>query len=113
MNKYLEDALAFFKPAPDSWVNQVSAEATGEWIWEVLKGDFHDDPSTAQVVMGTVISVIPYVDQICDIRDLIANCKKIREDENDVCNTPSSGRDKTYLNGQIAMGTPIGYSGHC
>ncbi|MEQ2026259.1 hypothetical protein ABLB84_10840 [Xenorhabdus szentirmaii] len=76
MNKYLEDALAFFKPAPDSWVNQVSAEATGEWIWEVLKGDFHDDPSTAQVVTGTVISVIPYVDQICDIRDLIANCKK-------------------------------------
>lgn len=82
MSQQLEHALAFFTPAPDGWFEQGKRkiEAAGQWIWETLQGDFNDNPSTAQVVTGTVISMVPLVDQVCDIRDLIANCKKIDED---------------------------------
>ena len=47
---------------------------------EFLQGDFNDDQTTAQMVTGTVISMIPFVDQICDVRDVVANCKKINQD---------------------------------
>lgn len=77
----LQRALAFYQPPPESWYSgiQRKIEATGQWLWETLQGDFNDNQSTAQVVTGTVISMIPFVDQICDVRDLIANCKKIKE----------------------------------
>lgn len=51
-----------------------------DWLWVVIQGDFAEEQSTAQIVTGTVISMIPFVDQICDIRDLCANAKKIKED---------------------------------
>jgi len=50
-----------------------------EWMWVVLQGDFAEDQSTAQIVTNTVISMIPVVDQICDVRDIVANAKKIHE----------------------------------
>lgn len=80
-----EHALAWFKSAPAEWINsgKQNLAAAGEWIWEVLQGDFAEEQSTAQVVTSTVISMIPGVDQICDVRDLVANCKKIHEDTND------------------------------
>ncbi len=48
----------------------------------VIQGDFAEEQSTAQVVTGTVISMIPFVDQICDVRDICANSMKIKEDSN-------------------------------
>lgn len=53
-----------------------------DWLWVVLQGDFAEEQSTAQIVTGTVISMIPFVDQICDVRDLCANASKIKEDSN-------------------------------
>lgn len=78
----LENALAWFKAAPANWVETGKEKLQGvaEWIWEVIQGDFNDQQTTAQVVTGTVISMIPFVDQICDVRDVVANCKKINED---------------------------------
>lgn len=78
----LENALAWYGSAPKRWVQSAKKDlsAAAEWIWEVLQGDFNDDQSTAQVVTGTVISMIPFVDQICDVRDVVANCKKINDD---------------------------------
>ncbi|QOW19752.1 hypothetical protein INQ41_01350 [Lysobacter ciconiae] len=78
----LENALAWFKSAPGEWVDsgRKSLSAASEWIWEVIQGDFNEEQSTAQVVTGTVISMIPFVDQICDVRDVVANCKKIHGD---------------------------------
>ncbi|PJJ96072.1 hypothetical protein CO611_09115 [Lysobacteraceae bacterium NML03-0222] len=78
----LENALAWFKAAPANFYNGTKDKLAGvaQWIWEVLQGDFNDDPTTAQVITGTVISMIPLVDQICDVRDVVANCKKINED---------------------------------
>ncbi|WP_248744862.1 hypothetical protein [Pseudomonas sp. MWU12-2037] len=85
MNEDLQNALAFYQPAPPGWFAgaQARVEASGVWLWETLQGDFHENPSTAQVVTGTVISMIPLVDQLCDIRDFIANCRKINEDSSD------------------------------
>lgn len=78
----LENALAWFKSAPGDWIKsgKQNLAAAAEWIWEVIQGDFAEDQSTAQVVTGTVISMIPFVDQICDVRDVVANCKKINQD---------------------------------
>ncbi len=82
MDKELQHALSWFKAAPQRWYNGVTerAAAAAEWIWVVIQGDFAEEQSTAQVVTGTVISMIPLVDQICDVRDIVANCKKINED---------------------------------
>ncbi|MGZ8355379.1 MAG: hypothetical protein ACXWVF_02095 [Telluria sp.] len=79
MNDEFENALAWFCSAPRGWIESAKKDlaACAEWVWEVLQGDFNDNASTAQVVTGTVISMIPFVDQICDVRDVVANCKKI------------------------------------
>jgi hypothetical protein len=78
----LENGLAWFKAAPSRWTASAKQDlsAAAEWIWTVLQGDFAEEQSTAQIVTGTVISMIPLVDQICDVRDVVANCKKINED---------------------------------
>ena len=47
---------------------------------KVIQGDFNQDQNAAQVVTGTIVSMIPIVDQICLVRDVVANCKKIDED---------------------------------
>jgi hypothetical protein len=78
----LQNALAWYAAAPSRWVQSAKQDmsAAAEWIWVVLQGDFADEQSTAQTITGTVVSMIPFVDQICDVRDVVANCKKINED---------------------------------
>jgi hypothetical protein len=82
MNDEFQNALAWFRSAPTEWIEsgRKSLAAGAEWIWEVLQGDFNDDASTTQIAVGTVISMIPLVDQICDVRDVVANCKKIDQE---------------------------------
>lgn len=53
------------------------------WFWEAVQGDWNEDRSTAQILVDAGISMIPLVDQLCDIRDLIANCKKLFHDPKD------------------------------
>lgn len=76
------NALAWYKAAPARWIESAKQdlEAAAEWLWTVLQGDFAEEQSTAQVITGTVISMIPFVDQICDVRDICANCGKIKQD---------------------------------
>lgn len=78
----LENALAWYAAAPSRWVRSAKQDlsAAAEWIWIVLQGDFAEEQTTAQAVTSTVISMIPFVDQLCDVRDVVANCKKINED---------------------------------
>jgi hypothetical protein len=82
MTDEFENALAWFRSAPGEWIEsgRKNLSAGAEWIWEVLQGDFNDNATTAQVVTGTVISMIPFVDQLCDVRDLVANCKSIKQE---------------------------------
>jgi hypothetical protein len=77
----LENALAWFTSAPARW--RSDAEAVAEWVWVVLQGDFAENPTTAQTITGGLISMIPLVDQLSDLRDLVANVRALREDEND------------------------------
>lgn len=56
------------------------------WFWEAVEGDFNEDRSTSQILVDAGISMIPLVDQVCDLRDLIANCRKLSRDQNDVWN---------------------------
>lgn len=78
----LENALAWYAAAPSRWLSSAKQElaAAAEWLWVVLQGDFAEEQTTAQVVTGTVISMVPLVDQLCDVRDVVANCKKINQD---------------------------------
>ena len=60
------------------------------WLWEALQGDFNQQRSTGQVVFDTVVSMIPGVDQVCDVRDIIANCKQIDEDKSNALELPGN-----------------------
>ena len=81
MNQELQNAMAFYEPAPQDAYPGVEGKCL--WLWEVLQGDFHESPTTAQTVTGTLIFMIPLVDQIGDVRDLVANCRKINKDTDD------------------------------
>ncbi|MFT3721559.1 hypothetical protein [Pseudorhodoferax sp.] len=78
----LKNALAWFRAAPGNIYKSgtENLQVIAQWIWEVIQGDFNDEQTTAQAVTGTVISMIPLVDQICDVRDVVANCRKINDD---------------------------------
>lgn len=80
----LTNALAWFTAPVNDAIKKGKETAAdiAEWLWVVLQGDFAEDQSTAQIVTGTVISMIPFVDQVCDVRDLCANSIKIKEDSN-------------------------------
>lgn len=47
--------------------------SVAKWIGVALEGDFADDQSVGQIAFGTVVTLIPVVDQIGDVRDLTAN----------------------------------------
>jgi len=81
MNQDLQNALAFYEPAPSDAYSGIEGKRL--WLWEVLQGDFHENPSTAQSVTGTLLFMIPIVDQLGDVRDLVANCRKINKDSSD------------------------------
>ena len=51
----------------------VAVIAKSSWIWGMLKGDFNKNPTMSQIIVSGLISMIPVVDQVCDVRDLIAN----------------------------------------
>lgn len=51
----------------------VSIQEKSSWIYGVLQGDFNKNPTLSQILVGGVISLIPVVDQVFDIRDLISN----------------------------------------
>lgn len=67
-------------PAPD-YIEQSAASgrlsSVLDWVWGALQGDFNEDPSLGQIAFGTVVTLIPFVDQAGDIRDIVANLKKL------------------------------------
>lgn len=52
----------------------------GEWIWGALQGDFNPERSAGQIGFDMVVSLIPVVDTLCDIRDLWANVRQYRKE---------------------------------
>jgi len=77
----LRSAVAWSTGAPE--VEAEDDRSVWEWFWEAIQGDFNENRSTGQIVADAAISMIPLVDQVCDVRDLIANCKKLRQEPDD------------------------------
>lgn len=75
----LRQALAFMTDQYDQLVD--GTKNVFVWLWEAIQGDFNQERSTGQIVFDTAISMIPGVDQVCDVRDIIANCKLVHEDK--------------------------------
>lgn len=72
-------------------------KSTWEWLWEAIQGDFNDNRSTGQIAFDAAVSMIPLVDQVCDVRDLIANCRSIA--------TSDEGEDNTWK--WVALGLTL------
>ncbi|MBX7169755.1 MAG: hypothetical protein K1X72_02285 [Pyrinomonadaceae bacterium] len=51
--------------------------SVAKWVGVALEGDFADDQSMGQIAFGTVVTMIPVVDQIGDVRDIIANLHRL------------------------------------
>ena len=60
--------------------NRPADKGMGTWIWEALQGDFNAERSVGQVSFDMVISFIPVVDTVCDVRDLCANVQQYKKD---------------------------------
>lgn len=52
----------------------------GEWIWGALQGDFNAERTSGQIGFDMMVSLIPVVDTILDLRDLFANIREYRRD---------------------------------
>jgi hypothetical protein len=74
----LRDALAWATNEPEP-AHEASSNPL-VWFWEAVEGDFNENRTTGQILVDAGISMIPLIDQICDIRDLIADCKKLAHD---------------------------------
>ena len=77
----MRDALAWATNEPEP-----AHEASSNpfvWFWEAVEGDFNENRTTGQILVDAGISMIPLIDQICDVRDLIADCKKLVHDWKD------------------------------
>lgn len=78
----IRDALAW-----ETGTKQAADKSTWEWLWEAIQGDFNDNRSTGQIAFDAAVSMIPVVDQVCDVRDIIANCKGISQSKEGEDNT--------------------------
>lgn len=51
----------------------MDAKQKANWVWESMQGDFNPNRSMGQVGFDSAVCLIPGVDTIMDVRDLIAN----------------------------------------
>lgn len=49
------------------------ARQKAHWVWEALQGDFNPNRTMGQIGFDTAVCLVPGVDTIMDVRDLIAN----------------------------------------
>jgi hypothetical protein len=80
---WMRDALAWFNGPRKQEPASEDDKPVYKWLWEAIQGDFNDDRSTGQIAFDAGISMIPLVDQVCDVRDLIANCNKLYREPKD------------------------------
>jgi len=60
-----------------------AVEGGGSFIASVLLGDFERDPSVAAILVRTGLTLIPGVDQVADVQDVIANLWHLNENIKD------------------------------
>ncbi|MCX9158029.1 hypothetical protein OPU71_18040 [Niveibacterium sp. 24ML] len=64
-------AVRRYKGKADATIKDTKEKAN--WVWEAIQGDFNPNRSIGQVGFDTAVCLVPGVDTIMDIRDLIAN----------------------------------------
>ncbi|TDR27059.1 hypothetical protein [Hydromonas duriensis] len=91
----MADSYSFFTPALtperksqlEAEYNAAHAELsiTGsmKWFWGVLQGDFNENPTMGQIIVGTIITLVPGLDTAGDVRDVIANLAQISDSPED------------------------------
>ena len=86
-----EDVVPYEEPSPvedERWWFQRAADATVEalrdaasWAGGTLAGDFNEDMTSSQIIANTVLTMVPGIDQVGDLRDLVAHAKMLIWDE--------------------------------
>lgn len=71
----VEDTRNWLQRAADATWSGIKSGAN--WGWEVVQGDFNDDMSTGQIITNAIVTAVPVVDQVADVRDLVANGYKL------------------------------------
>ncbi len=72
---------------PSGWYERMTdnIKSSGSWTWGVIQGDFNENPTMAQIATNAVITAIPVVDQVADVRDIVAIVKQmVWEKRNDI-----------------------------
>ncbi|BDU50706.1 hypothetical protein [Haliovirga abyssi] len=75
----------------DSWYEEIynktlkGLKEAGNWSKGVLLGDFEENPTTGQIIARMLLTMIPVIDQIGDIEDIVANILHLcdESEEND------------------------------
>ncbi|RMG54540.1 MAG: hypothetical protein D6717_09415, partial [Gammaproteobacteria bacterium] len=68
----------------DPKLRQMATEndpGVGAWIWGVVQGDFNENPTTSQIIVASIITMIPGIDQVADVRDIIANILTLTDEQ--------------------------------
>jgi hypothetical protein len=48
--------------------------ATADWLWGIIAGNFDNRPkSTSQTIVAGIISMVPGIDQVMDVRDILGS----------------------------------------
>ena len=58
-------------------IYMTAREEVAKWVWEAIQGDFKEDRTMGQIAFDSVVSLIPVVDQVADVRDIAANLKAL------------------------------------
>ncbi|MFW7523380.1 PAAR-like domain-containing protein [Vibrio ostreicida] len=70
------------KGQPGFWESTKSATlGVFEWVWGVILGDFNEDQTVTQIIANACITMIPFIDQAADVRDIVANIMKLSSKE--------------------------------
>ena len=58
----------------EGWLDRMADNVAdvGSWTWGMIQGDFNENPTMGQIATNAVITMIPVVDQVGDVRDIIA-----------------------------------------
>lgn len=82
--EYVSDNLSAARKNGEQMIGDFAGSAlkSVQWIWEALQGDFNENPTMGQIAANAVLGVVPIVDQVLDVRDLIANARNINKDSN-------------------------------
>ncbi|RCK52472.1 hypothetical protein TH25_05350 [Thalassospira profundimaris] len=75
----VEDERNWLERAAESVASSIASGA--EWTWGTLQGDFNENMSTSQIITNAIVTAVPVVDQVADLRDLIANSKLLIRDK--------------------------------